>query len=550
MFIFYNTMLASFRPAKSNGFIFTDSLSNDILLQTHNTNQNILFGFGSNRDSTVKLTNSNLTIDKGGLYASNIGIGVSSISEGYRLHVAGDVRVDGDIVVSGTATILNTDVQVTDQFSVSNAGTGTALIVSQNGNYDIAEFIDDNTVVMRIANGGGVMIGSGTPTTKLDVEGDTTIRGSIYTSNIDTSNIETNSITSTFANLTTTTTSSLYSSNLIINNQVIINSNGIITNSNLIPPLNTSNIVAGAFTSNFIHNDNITSSKLTSNLTLKGTTTLTSNLYVNGGDVHIYGLNNFTTTGEHARAYLGSDSYFVGSTKNVGIVMQVPGTTYPFVLENNTGFLGIGTMDPDENLHIGSNIKVDGSAYVMTNIGIGTSNPSKALHVIGDILTNSNVQSSVGTLGPIFSLISENAFADISSNQKLILNHTLEAGNPATNIKKSLFYGNSFLYQDASGEDMKWNCARLLFRGCPLTTSPSLSTMTVQDFIYSRIPQYSNIISPFTLSNDGSDYGFVTYATPWFSSTTNDARHLALVLNENDDNANFRIGQVLIQFKA
>lgn len=746
-------MLASLQPARCNAYVFVDSLSNDILLRGYNANQHILFGFGSNNNSVLSLSKSNLSIPTGGFYASNVGIGVTTPTDGYRLHVSGSTRVEGDLVVNGEMTYLNTDVQVTDQFTISNAGTGPALVVTQTGAQAIAEFRDDDEVVLKIVDGGFVVIGSNNPTTKLDVEGDTTVRGTIYTSNVVTSNVQTNSFTTVISRNMTTITSNLYSSNLIINNQTIIDSNGVITNSNFLPPFNTSNIVAGQFTSNFIRDDEIISSKLASNLILKGTTTMSSNTFINNGDLKILGSNNFISTGHQARLFLGSNNYFMAASKDVGLVFQVPGTVYPMILENNSGYLGLGTMDPEEKLHVQNNAKVDGSHYVMTRLGVATSNPSKTVDVVGtmqvsdrvslltdlavmsnngswstdsgrqlymrystltgqdasylqsidrssstlynlaieasnialgpinalsnptmliqndtrkvgimtsnplveldikgqvnvsytetnaasftisnntspymqiqgsnaalilgatgtiadhstsasngdvviknsqivptgrmfmqvgsgvaaitinsnnsvgvgttsptvkfqvngDVYASSNIRSSVGTLGPSFSLVPENAYADVPVGEKFILNSTLEAGNPATNVSMPLFYGSSYLYEDASGENMAWNYARLIFRGCPLATPQSTSQFVIQDFISSRTPQYSNLTSLFTLSNAGMQYGYVTYSTPWFGVSGSQARSIALEHVSNDGNAGFRIGQTQIQFKT
>jgi hypothetical protein len=403
---------------------------------------------------------------------------------------------------------------------------------------------------MKIIDGGFVTIGSNDASTKLDVEGDTTIRGTIYTSNVITSNIQTSSLTTTVANFNTITTCNILTSNLTINNQLIIGSNGIITNSNFLPPFNTSNVVSGQFTSNFILDDNIISSKLASNLVLKGTTTISSNAYINNGDLLIRGSNNFTTIGDQARLFIGSNDYFVGTSRGVGLVMQVPGTTYPLILENTSGFLGLGTMDPQENLHVKLNSKVDGSHYVMSNLGVGTSNPTSTLEVFGNLTTSSNIKSSVGTLGPCFSLIPESAYTDVDVGARLILDNSLEAGNPANNTTKPLFYGQSYLYQDTSGESMLWNSARLLFRGCPLVTGASTSLLTVQDFVSNRSPQYSNISSSFTLSNEGSSFGYVSYSTPWFKMESSNARHIALLHTSNTQSGALRVGQVHIQFKT
>lgn len=533
-------MLASLQYAKTNSDIFINSTSNDVIFRGYSSNQSILFGFGSNVAASVQVSHSNMSIDRGTITASNVSIGLNNTNSNFNLYVAGSTRIEGDLLVNGTTTTLNTDLKVTERFSVSNNGTGPALEVTQYGAQPVALFKDDNVSVLCIADGGNICIGSNiNPSTKLDVEGNVTIRGNINTSNIVGSNI---------VLLANVTSCNIYTSNVIINNQVVIGSNGVITNSNFLPPFNTSNIVSGQFTSNFILDDHIVSSKLASNLVLKGTTTFSSNVTICNGDVFIKGSNNFQNLGEQARLYFGSNSYFLGASKDIGLVMQVPGTTYPFILENTSGFVGLGVMDPQENLHVYGNTKTEGSMYVLSNIGIGTSNPLFKLHVLGDVYSTSNVRTAVGTLGPCFNLIPENAYSDISVGSSLILDNTLEAGNPSST--KALFYGSSFLYQDASGENMMWKYARLLFRGCSLTPNPSTTIMTVQDFISSRTPQYSNIIPTFTLSNDGSDYGYVSYSTPWFSMTSSNARHIALNVSSNSQNAVFRVGQVHIQFKS
>jgi hypothetical protein len=376
-------MLASLQPVRNNTDVFLDSLSNDLILRGHQDTQHLLIGFTSNIDSAISISQSNFKFVKGALYASNIGIGTITPAANMHLHVSGNARVEGDMIVNGSITSLNTDVKVTDQFTVCNDGTGPALVVTQLGTQPVAEFRDDDKVVFKVFDGGFVTIGSNAAETKLDVEGHATIRGTIFTSNVITSNVTTSSSTSTVSTNLTTITSNLYSSNLIINNQVIINSNGIITNSNFLPPFNTSNVVAGQFTSNFIKDDNITSAKLESNLILKGTTTITSNAFINNGDLKILGTNNFINVGDQARLFLGSNDYFMASSKEVGLVFQVPGTTYPVIIENVSGFMGLGTMDPQENLHVKSNAKIEGSSYVLTKLGVGNSNPEKTVDITG-----------------------------------------------------------------------------------------------------------------------------------------------------------------------
>jgi hypothetical protein len=461
-------MLASFQPARCNSEVFLDSHSNDLILRGYSNTQHILIGFGSNVDSAINISKSNLSILKGAVYASNIGIGTSTPAANMRLHVSGDARIEGNMIVNGTVTNINTEVRVTDQFSICNDGTGPALIVTQTGAQPIVEFRDDNKVVFKVADGGFITIGSNLAETKLDVEGHATVRGTIYTSNVVTSNVETSSLTSTISRNLTTITSNLYSSNLIVNNQVIINSNGIITNSNYLPPFNTSNVVAGQFTSNFIKNDNIVSSKLESNLVLKGTTTMSSNVFINNGDLKILGSNNYASVGDQARLYLGSNDYFMTASKGVGLAFQVPGTTYPVLIENSSGFMGLGTMDPQENLHVKSNVKVEGSTYVMTKLAVGNSNPETTVDITGTVqasdstylLDDLHIMSNNGAWSTqagrqLYLRYSTNATSDASYIQSIdrstqvFYNMALEASNIA--LGKTDALGNPTIYAQYGG---------------------------------------------------------------------------------------------------
>jgi hypothetical protein len=94
------------------------------------------------------------------------------------------MRLEGNLDVNGIFNTINTDVQVTDQFTVSNNGTGPALKVHQMGAQAIADFYDDSNIAMRIADGGSVGIGTTTPAYRLDVNGNAKVISSSTTTGL------------------------------------------------------------------------------------------------------------------------------------------------------------------------------------------------------------------------------------------------------------------------------------------------------------------------------------------------------------------------------
>ena len=84
----------------------------------------------------------------------------------------GNVRIEGDLTVNGSYTQVDTDVNTTEQWNVTNDGTGPAVTINQTGAQDIMDVQDDGTSVFYIEDGGNVGIGTTNPTTTLDVRGD------------------------------------------------------------------------------------------------------------------------------------------------------------------------------------------------------------------------------------------------------------------------------------------------------------------------------------------------------------------------------------------
>ena len=94
---------------------------------------------------------------------------------------ADDLIVVGNLSVEGDTVTLNTESFATSAFEVENSGTQIAFKVSQTGTNGIARFLDDEDVVLDVADGGWVGIGvEGQSTVALTVAGNISATGEIY----------------------------------------------------------------------------------------------------------------------------------------------------------------------------------------------------------------------------------------------------------------------------------------------------------------------------------------------------------------------------------
>jgi len=100
-------------------------------------------------------------------YTGNVGIGTSSPSQ--KLHVVGDARIEGNLTINGTVTQIDTNTSTTEQWLVTNDGTGPAVIINQTGSQPIIDIQDDGTSAFYIEDGGNVGLGTTNPDARLDV---------------------------------------------------------------------------------------------------------------------------------------------------------------------------------------------------------------------------------------------------------------------------------------------------------------------------------------------------------------------------------------------
>tara|TARA_R100000353_G_scaffold55327_3_gene44120 strand:- start:6407 stop:19855 length:13449 start_codon:yes stop_codon:yes gene_type:complete len=112
--------------------------------------------------SHLRLSSNNSVAANRSIYLKSDGfVGIGNDAPSHRLHVTGDARIEGNLTINGTTTIVDTDVSTTEQLLITNDGTGPAIVANQTGTQPVIDFQDDSTSVFYIENGGNVGIGTG-----------------------------------------------------------------------------------------------------------------------------------------------------------------------------------------------------------------------------------------------------------------------------------------------------------------------------------------------------------------------------------------------------
>lgn len=156
---------------------------------------------------------------------SVIGFGNKSLSNISSAHVTNDITVDGTVFasnlhVTGSFTTLDTLTSNTEQMTVTNSGTGPALIVRQTGAESVASFYDDNQIAMYIGGGtndaGFVGIGTAVADSRLHIVDNTSTYAHVETSTSDAAQMKlSNNSGHTFVGPSSTGTIDLMSTSIL-----------------------------------------------------------------------------------------------------------------------------------------------------------------------------------------------------------------------------------------------------------------------------------------------------------------------------------------------
>jgi hypothetical protein len=202
--------LASVVSGNSNEFLnllngvasgLTTNVNNRVLISVYNAD---------NIQSNIRFTNLENT------KANIANTQLTGLTQLDTLRASGNIYTEGTLTASnllilGDTSIVNTVTTLTDQFSVINDGTDSAVIVKQFGNQNIAEFYNANLLRTVIDKYGRIGINT-LPRYDLDVSG-------------------TSYITNMYGDSSKTTVSNVFIEDIFSSNSISINSNTGLINS-------------------------------------------------------------------------------------------------------------------------------------------------------------------------------------------------------------------------------------------------------------------------------------------------------------------------------
>ena len=407
---------------------------NDTITGIYHPSQNTL-GFSTNGLERIKIDPSgNIDLQTMYIDSSNNYIGIGTTKPNKKLHVKGDTRIEGNLIVNGTSTIVDTNVATSEQLVITNDGTGPALIVNQIGSETIIDIQSSNNSVIKINNNGYAGFGVINPNAVIDISGSNTTNilqlyqsgtGKIINSN--STNFYVSNIGTVVANLFSGSGNSLSDINSTnINSGTLLVNYGGTGNQTLL--LNS--VLVGNGTSAISQPNNLI---WKNNKLGVGITDPSYNLHINGSG-YFDTNNGIISIDNNDNSRLG----FLKLNNNIPIIACANNSDIIFGIANNTK-LSL-TTSYSEIMRISNN----------KNIGIGVTIPQTQLDISGNI----NISNFLYKNG-----IQMNAFNAIRQSFKSTTNqivYDISVNNIVTINTKNVevyYNGNKLVYINSSNYD-------------------------------------------------------------------------------------------------
>ena len=367
---FYGTSDTSIAPSYS--------WYNDTITGIYHPSQNTL-GFSTNGIERIKIDPSgNINLNTMYIDSSNNNIGIGTLlpNSDYKLHVKGNTRIEGDLIVNGMRTVVDTNVQTTEQLVITNDGTGPALIVNQIGSETIIDIQSLNNSVIKINNNGYTGFGVINPNAVIDISGSNTTNilqlyqsgtGKIINSN--STNFYVSNTGTVVANLFSGSGSSLSNLNStnINDGTLLVNYGGTGSQS-----LSINSVLVGNGTSTITQPNNLI---WKNNKLGVGITDPSYNLHINGSGYFdtnsgIISIDN-NDNSRLGFLKLNNNIPIIASTNNTDIIFGIANntklslsTSYSEIMRiSNNKNIGIGVTIPQTQLDISGNINISNFLY-------------------------------------------------------------------------------------------------------------------------------------------------------------------------------------------
>jgi uncharacterized membrane protein len=307
----------------------------------------------------------------------NVGIRTSNPQQ--PLHVIGNARIEGNLDVTGIYNTISTDVQITDQFTVSNNGTGPALNIYQMGVEPIADFYDDSLLAVRIADGGSVGINTPSPLEKLHVVGKMYTTQQCLGTSTDTSS------SPSFSFLDDSNTGMFHASNNAVGFATGGQERMRITNGGAVgigttSPISSFDVIGTSIFSNALTTYNGTTTH-SNNLVVSGSTTLCNSLNVSGATTLSNTLVTFNGTTIHSNALNVTGAMTLCNTLNVSGATTLSNTLVTF----NGTTIHSNALNVTGAMTLCNTLNVSGATTLSNTLVTfnGTTIHSNALNVTG-----------------------------------------------------------------------------------------------------------------------------------------------------------------------